>query len=499
MWFGNLVTPEFWTQLWLKEGAARFLEFVAIDKLFPEWKAWEMFCQQVYSVALNLDAMISSHPVEVEVQSADEIGEIFDSISYAKGASVIRMLCSFVGRETFFKGVRIYLEKHAAGNAVSSDFWSALEDASGLPVVDIALPWTLQTGYPIVLLEEDTLSCPRFLAGGPDSHPSSKETKWPIPITAIVEGEEEIMGPWIIGGPNGDESEKLLSKTKEWSGANKYFKLNADQAGFYRISYSDKQWKRLSRAMLPGGQLSTTDRMGLILDSFAAGRAGYASISDSLDLIKDFGSHEIAEHAVWAELSGNLAALASLYKSEPFFAKFQGFLRTIYANQMKKIGWDKRQTDDEDTGTLRSTIISMMGLAGDTGVLEEALRRFKAFVEDPNTSLVTADVRTAVFRTALRADESLVSADLKRIFETSDDQGVQRSCLSVLGRVKDSKRHAEMLDYVLFSGKVRYQDMAFVLNGLAQTTSEGGRRCWDNFVADFDRLAGKFRQQHVGE
>ena len=343
------------------------------------------------------------------------------------------------------------------------------------------------------------MSCPRFLAGGPDSHPSSKETKWPIPITAIVEGEEEVMGPWLIGGPNGDESEKLLSKMKEWSGADKYFKLNAEQTGFFRVSYTERQWKRLSRAMLPGGQLSTTVRMGLISDGFAAGRAGYAPISDSLDLIKDFGKHEVAEYAVWSALSDNLAALASLYKSEPFFAKFQGFLRTIYANQMDKIGWDKSRTDDEDTGTLRATIINMMGLAGDTGVLEEALRRFKAFVEDPNLNLVTADVRTAVFRTALRADESLVSADLKRIFETSDDQGVQRSCLSVLGRVKDSKRHAEMLDYVLFSGKVRYQDMAFVLNGLAQTTSEGGRRCWDNFVADFDRLAGKFRQQHVGE
>ena len=343
------------------------------------------------------------------------------------------------------------------------------------------------------------MSCPRFLAGGPDSHPSSKETKWPIPITAIVEGEEEVMGPWLIGGPNGDESEKLLSKMKEWSGADKYFKLNAEQTGFFRVSYTERQWKRLSRAMLPGGQLSTTDRMGLISDGFAAGRAGYAPISDSLDLIKDFGKHEVAEYAVWSALSDNLAALASLYKSEPFFAKFQGFLRTIYANQMDKIGWDKSRTDDEDTGTLRATIINMMGLAGDTGVLEEALRRFKAFVEDPNLNLVTADVRTAVFRTALRADESLVSADLKRIFETSDDQGVQRSCLSVLGRVKDSKRHAEMLDYVLFSGKVRYQDMAFLLNGLAATTREGGRRCWDKFVADFDRLAGKFRQQHVGE
>lgn len=499
MWFGNLVTPEFWTQLWLKEGAARFLEFVAIDKLFPKWKAWEMFCQQVYSVALNLDAMISSHPVEVEVQSADEIGEIFDTISYAKGASIIRMLCSFVGKDTFFKGVRFYLERHSYGNAVSSDFWQALEDASGLPLVDIALPWTLQTGYPIVLLEEDKISCPRFLAGGPDSHPSSKETKWPIPITAIVEGEGEVMGPWIIGGPNGDESEKLLSKISEWNGAEQYFKLNSGQTGFYRISYTERQWKRLSRAMLPGGQLSATDRLGLLGDSFAAGRAGYASISDSLDLIKDFGSHESAENAVWQELSSDLAALASLYKSEPFFAKFQGFLQNIYAKQMEKIGWDKSQTDDEDTGTLRATIINMMGCAGDTGVLEEALRRFKAFVEDPSTSLVTADVRTVVFRTALRADESLVSADLKRIFETSADQGVQRSALSVLGRVKDSNRHAKMLDYVLSSGKVRYQDMGVVLNGLSKTTSEGGRRCWDNFVADFDRLAAKFRQQHVGE
>ena len=81
-WFGNLVTPEFWTQLWLKEGAARYLEFVAIDRLFPQWHAWELFTQGVYGVALNLDAMVSSHPVEVPVKTADEIGEIFDLISY---------------------------------------------------------------------------------------------------------------------------------------------------------------------------------------------------------------------------------------------------------------------------------------------------------------------------------------------------------------------------------------------------------------------------------
>lgn len=498
MYFGNLVTPEFWTQLWLKEGAARYLEFVAIDRLFPEWRAWELFTQGVYGVALNLDAMVSSHPVEVPVKTADEIGEIFDTISYAKGASVIRMLSSYVGHEKFFMGMRRYLERHKWGNAVSSDFWRALEEESGLPIVNIANPWTLCTGYPIILLMEDgRIESPRFLAGGPNSHSSSNETKWPIPITAIVEGEDEIMGPWLINGPNGDESSALLAKITEWDSAKTWFKLNADQNGFFRVSYTDSQWKRLGRAMSPGGQLSATDRLGLISDSFAAGRSGYSPISDSLALVQDFGSHTTAEYAVWQELSENLSALASLYKSEPFFVKFQNFLHNIYANQMETIGWDPKLDDDEHTGSLRATIISMMGLTGDTAALEEALRRFKSFVENPDTDLVTGDVRTAIFRAALRADEGFVSSELKRIFETAADPGVQRSALSVMGRVKDIDRHREMLDYALHSGKVRYQDMAFVLNGLATTTSEGGRKCWNNFVSDFDRLAAKFREQHV--
>ena len=418
--------------------------------------------------------------------------------SHGVAPSVIRMLSTYVGHEKFFSGMRRYLERHKWGNAVSSDFWQALEDESGLPIVDIAKPWTLRTGFPIVLLNNDgRIECPRFLAGGPNSHSSSNETKWPIPITVIVEGEDEVMGPWLIHGPNGDESSALLAKIIEWDGAKKWFKLNADQNGFFRVSYTDTQWKRLSRAMSPGGQLSPTDRLGLISDSFAAGRSGYSPISDSLALVQDFGSHTTAEYAVWQELSENLSALASLYKSESFFAKFQGFLHNIYAKQMESIGWDPKSDDDDHTGSLRATIINMMGLTGDAAVLEEALRRFKSFVDNLDTALVTGDVRTAVFRTAMRADEGFVSSELKKIFEAADDPGVQRSALSVMGRVKDGDRHAEMLEYVLYSGKVRYQDMAFVLNGLATTTSKGGRKCWDNFVSDFDRLAAKFRDQHV--
>ena len=499
-WHGNLVTPDFWTQLWLKEGVARYLEFVGIDKIFPEWNAWEEFTQGVYGLAQNLDAMISSHPVEVEVKSADEIGEIFDNISYAKGASVIRMISSYVGFSTFLKGMRQYLEKHKYGNTVSVDFWQALEDVSGKPVVKLALPWTLQVGYPLVILPEDgkELNCPRYLAGGPASdHPTDDSAAWPIPVTAIIQDEDEVQGPWLINGPNGDESSALLAKIAEWTASGKWFKLNAKQEAFFRVSYTHKQWERLSLAMSPSGQLSATDRLGLISDSFAAGRAGYSSIVDSLALVKDFGEHDISEYAVWQELSENLAALATLYRSETFFPKLQQFLHRIYSKQMRAIGWDERPGDDQLTGTLRSTIIGMMGVAGDEKVCSEALTRFKAYVENPEANAIPGDLRTAIFRTALRADEEYVFTKLRQIYEENSDPGVQRSSLMVMGRVKDADRHADMLDYTLYSGNVRFQDIAFALHGLTTTTDEGGRKCWQNFKDDFDNLAARFRAGHV--
>jgi len=291
-WFGNLVTPDFWTQLWLKEGVARYMEFVGIDALFPEWKAWTEFVQSVYGLAQSLDAMKSSHPVEVEVHHPDEISEIFDAISYAKGACIIRMISCHIGKDCFFEGLRLYLTRHAYGNAVTHDFWKALEEVSGVPVVDLMRPWTLEVGYPIIMLSDDgNLKTSRFFSSGPEG---GESTRWPIPVTAKVEGLDEIQGPWVINGPNGDESEKLLAKISEWTSAGKWFKLNVDQTGFFRVAYTDVQWHRLSTIMHPDGSLSVSDRLGLISDSFATGMAGYSPIVDALDLIQGFGEHESA-------------------------------------------------------------------------------------------------------------------------------------------------------------------------------------------------------------
>ena len=169
MWFGNLVTMEWWTDLWLNEGFARFMEFLAVDHIFPEWKVWNLFVYSVHGLALILDAMESSHPIEVPVSHPDEINEIFDGISYAKGASVIRMLYNFIGQRNF-RGVQNYLKKFSYANAKTRDLWgksttwsktnelcSNVDDAS-INIMEMMASLTKVQGYPVVLIEETTNS-----------------------------------------------------------------------------------------------------------------------------------------------------------------------------------------------------------------------------------------------------------------------------------------------------------------------------------------------------
>lgn len=149
-WFGNLVTMEWWTHLWLNEGYASFVEFLCVDYLFPEYDIWTQFVNDSYIKALELDSLKNSHPIEVPVGNPSEIDEIFDDISYNKGASVIRMLHNYIGDEDFRKGMHLYLTRHQYKNTFTEDLWAALEEASKKPVGDVMSTWTKQMGFPVV-------------------------------------------------------------------------------------------------------------------------------------------------------------------------------------------------------------------------------------------------------------------------------------------------------------------------------------------------------------
>lgn len=139
-----------WTDLWLNEGYASYLQSLSIDHLFPEYDIWAQFVHLTHSVALELDALKSSHPIEVPIQNPGDVFEIFDAISYNKGASIIRMLVDYIGDEKFRKGMYEYLKKFQYKNAATNDLWNALEEASGKPVKEVMSTWTKQMGYPLI-------------------------------------------------------------------------------------------------------------------------------------------------------------------------------------------------------------------------------------------------------------------------------------------------------------------------------------------------------------
>ena len=242
-WFGNLVTMEWWTHLWLNEGFASYMEYVAIDAIFPKWGIWDDFILAEHARGLALDGLASTHAIEIEVHHPREISEIFDAISYSKGASVIRMLAGYLGEKAFRRGLNRYLKKHAYGNAETADLWRALERTSGKPVKKMMSIWTKKPGYPLISLKEkgDTLLFEqrRFSSGGA----TGDRTIWQVPINILY--------------------------------GNGFVKANLGETAFARVRYSQQNLRRLAEEIRAGNRdLSAADRFGIIRDAFAFAQSG---------------------------------------------------------------------------------------------------------------------------------------------------------------------------------------------------------------------------------
>ncbi|KAJ1942531.1 hypothetical protein EC988_006462, partial [Linderina pennispora] len=224
-WFGNLVTMEWWSDLWLKEGFATWVGTLAVDQFFPEYHVWTDFVIDDYQRALNLDAMRSSHPIQVPVKRSSDISQIFDAISYSKGASAIRMLSSYIGLDSFFAGLRVYLQKHKYANAETVDLWNALSESSGQDVGQFMDLWTLTTGYPILTVSESddrsqiVVRQSRYLSSG-EAAADEDKTQWWVPLRITT--SESADAPTNDVLTQRESAIALPSSGAEW------YKLNKD-------------------------------------------------------------------------------------------------------------------------------------------------------------------------------------------------------------------------------------------------------------------------------
>jgi len=514
MWFGNLVTMEWWSFLWLNEGFARFCEHMAVDHIYPHMKIWENFVAEVYAQAQNLDALESSHPVEVTVYHSAEVNEIFDSISYAKGASVIRMLQAALGPQAFQAGLRTYLKRHAYQNTFSSDLWAALSESSGKDVAALMAQWTQRVGYPVLKVgpasdgvkQRLCLCQERFLA----NHDVEKVVAhagelWPIPVQVNSWPKDQ------VGVPDKcHEMKVLFSDAKGDVPAlgftpDNVIKVNPGQTGFYRVQL-DPAILAATAPFIPA--LPPVDRLGLLRDAFALGSSGRTSIAPALDLLQYYAKEE--NFAVVSALSGNLSALVSLHDEQPYHPKLQALVRASFRHSFERLGWAPVAGAKEDLLQMqfRALVLSMLcGAGGDAEVQAEALRRFRAYAADPSNPAVAIvpDLRGLVYSVAAKKGSAADHEALLRLYRLSDMQEEKNRLLSVLGLIEGSLlKHAsdpslaaaevarvQWALQFLSSDEVRPGQVAFLMGSIGGS-AVGRREAWAWFKGNFGLIQDKF-------
>uniref|UniRef100_A0AAX7VKL7 Aminopeptidase n=1 Tax=Astatotilapia calliptera TaxID=8154 RepID=A0AAX7VKL7_ASTCA len=489
-WFGNLVTMEWWTHLWLNEGFASWIEYLCVDHCFPEYDIWTQFVSADYTRALDLDALDSSHPIEVNVGHPSEVDEIFDAISYSKGASVIRMLHNYIGDEDFRKGMNAYLLKFQHKNASTEDLWDCLEQASGKPIAAVMGSWTKQMGFPIIAVDQEQqgddcvlkISQKKFCASGP--HNEENCPSWMVPISICTSEDPKCTKLKVLL----DRQETTI--TLNSVGPDQWIKINPGTVGFYRIQYSSS----MLESLLPGIRdlsLQPVDRLGLQNDLFSLSRAGMISTVEVLKLMEAFVNEP--NYTVWSDLSCNLGVLSSLLSHTDFHEEIQEFIRDLFTPIGLKLGWDSKPGEGHLDALLRSLVLGKLGKAGHKPTLEEARRRFKDHVD--GKQVLPADLRSPVYLTVLKHGDSATLDTMLKLHKQADMQEEKNRIERVLGAISAPDLIQKVLNFAL-SEDVRPQDTVSVIGGVAGSSKQGRKAAWkfvkDNWEELYNRYQGGF-------
>lgn len=412
-WFGNLVTMQWWTHLWLNEGFASFIEFLAIDHIFPQWDIWTQFVSAEMGEAFALDCLKNTHPIEVNVDHPDEISEIFDRVSYEKGASVLRMLWKYLGDKDFQKGLQHYLKRHSYGNAKTEDLWKALEEVSGKPVGKIMKNWTSKPGHPLITVSEHgdslKLTQSRFFSSPISKKQSQDNTVWSIPLGKFLMDKKSITIP--------DKGEKL----------------NIGETSFVRIDYPKNYLHRLKN-------LSAPDRLGLIRDSFDLAQSGNSPTTLALELALSYQDEE--DYTVWSEITSHINQLDSLLNNE----NFTNYQRQLYKTIADKMGWEKKQGEKHTDVLLRSMVLYK---SADEKTVKKAQELFGTKI-DP-------DLRGVVYNLVVENGGVKEFNELVRMYKDEENQQEKDRVGRSLGFFKDENILKKTLDFAI-SENVRLQN-----------------------------------------
>jgi puromycin-sensitive aminopeptidase len=478
-WFGNWVTMTWWDDLWLNEAFATWMAFKVVDQWNPGWRVWLEF-DQGKAAAMHLDALESTHPIRAEVKNVAEAGEAFDLITYEKGGAVLRMIEGYLGEERFRDGIRLYMRRHAKGNAVADDLWSALAESSREPVVELANAWIGQPGFPLVSVRREgrvvTLEQRRFwsdpAAAAASAAPSAS---WPVPLVLRHGTGERATEQRVLLGEA--RAEVTLAGDDEPD----FLVANAGATGFYRVAYDEAGLAAIARHLR---RLAPAERISLLSDEWALVRAGARRIGPFLDLVVAFNGEE--DHAVLDELVGRLAAIEHRLLADGDRLRFAALVVTLFGPQLAATRWDAVAAEPDAERLRRAAAVRALGLvARSTGVVAEATARLDRWIAGERSAL-EPNLHDVAVVVAARTGDAARFERFRAMFAKETDPAFRRRFLLSLAAFEDAPL-AERGVELAFTDEVPLQDIASFSAALLSNRATR-ESFWARLRADWPRL-----------
>ena len=436
-WFGNLVTMNWWDDLWLNESFATFMAFYSCNEIFPELGFDESFMEDEYFPALHADCNSKTTSIYAPLEDPKDINEHFDpAITYGKGAAVLRMLHNYIGNDDFRSGLHNYLDSKQYANAVGDDLWNALAKTSGKPVDSFMRAWVKQSGHPIVTVTDDSLEQTRFFASPKERANSKDDNVWPIAL-----------------------EDKFFDQSKTGYRLDK-LKLNIDQYGIYRVKYSEAQMAKLVEN-INSDKLSDLDRMGLVDDAFALSRAGLLTTDKALELTQQY--NEITNNTVWDVVAGGLGNVSATFGDDELRPKIDKYVQNLIQTQYDRIGWQASAIDSAFDTMLRNIIIALAVKHRLPDAVTKASELFNKYID--NSEQIDPNLRGIVY-SAVARDGGVDLFD--KIFEKYRNEQMAEEKRRLAGALCSFKdKHAiEKALTLIKSDDVRQQDVVSWVFGL---------------------------------
>ena len=478
MWFGNLVTMDWWNGIWLKEAFATFMQVATTDAFRPEWKRWDEFSIE-RGAAFDVDALSTTRPIEYEVVSPADAEGMYDVLTYEKGAAVVRMLEQYLGPDRFAAGVQHYLERHSYANTTTTDLWDALETSSGEPVRSVMDGWIFTGGYPIVSVEPHpsglTLSQHRFVYG------TESEGLWSVPVMVRAR---------LVDGSTAERRLLLTdaAATVDLGGGVEWAVVNAGGHGYYRVRYGTDLLAAVARQALE--VLEPIERYGLVDDTYAAVVAGDASAAEFIGLVTDLGSE--TDLHVWQRMIGGLKGLHAIAEADGR-ETLAVLIRDLATTALGVLGFEPQPGEPDLDRELRGVLFEAAGGRGRDELVRARARELFETAVDSRTA-VEPNLAAAAVQVAAAAGDETDYERMLELYRSADTPQSELRYVQSLLLFEDPTLFKRTLE--LFAAEVRTQNAPYLL-GAAMTHLDHGPMAWA-FVRDrWDELTDRFPQNSI--